>query len=250
MSEPPAPGAHRVRRQGRTCVVSESLSASVVYIHVCFQGTHTHRRRHHHPPFLLSEACRVSWEGMWGFSIMSVSEEVRSLVRRSPIPDPSNHLSHLASPLQASGNRGSCSAITVPASSVLVSRPAPVRADSPGLLPRLPLGILGLFAQKCTGFWFYSHHLEFSPSPPSRPVTGSQPLPDLRVNPSLQETLPAWTTRVTPSAPPFIRQCPPPPPPHPSAPTLIFPARSTWGPIATPHDCRFTSSCGPRFGPA
>ena len=31
----------------------------MVYIHVCFQGTHTH---HHYPPFLLSEAGRVSWE--------------------------------------------------------------------------------------------------------------------------------------------------------------------------------------------
>ena len=38
------------------------------------------------------------------------------------------------------------------------------------------------------------------------------------------------------------------PPPHPSAPTLIFPARYTRGPLATLHDWHFTSSCGQGLG--
>ena len=38
------------------------------------------------------------------------------------------------------------------------------------------------------------------------------------------------------------------PPPHPSAPTLIFPARYTRGPLATLHDWHFTFSCGQGLG--
>ena len=98
----------------------------------------------------------------------------------------------------------------------------------------------------------YSHHLGIQPQPSeSRPCHPAplQPLPDFCV--SVHHSGDPCQLRpqgVTPSAPPFIRQCPPPPPPHPSASTLIFPARYTWGPIATPHDWRFTSSCGQGLG--
>ena len=98
--------------------------------------------------------------------------------------------------------------------------------------------------------WFLLPSLRNSAPPsescPCHPAP-LQPLPDFCVSQSItQETLVGSDHKgLLPLLPYLLGSAPP---PHPSAPTLIFPARYTRGPLATLHDWHFTFSCGQGLG--